>query len=1204
MAQQTHLTNNNFNQSYTLNHHHIHQLLPATVNGLPSVNDHHQSSRVAYPVKSNGNGNVNNVKNVSILSSDTDVENIQRFLNGYKGMAWRSDQLIRQIPPHDRGILNSSSTSSLNRVNCINTIGIGGGHYATSVEIEFIQKQLRRSQLHPRLYHNDRVEGKCFRCNLNIDVKTYCVMINIRDGLATLPRRTLTSISNGHNYIQSYFKHHSASSIMNTLKDTIVSSCNGLPNGHLNGFNKVNNNKIAVETSSTSSSTVPPPSSNSLFCHIDCFVCSVCNEVLVDFRAYINPHCDKKIINLFCFRHFLELFKPRCAYCDKLILEEQCTEAEDKVWHIACFCCYECRRSLGGQQYVMAKPNIIRANERHHIRKDSEYPYCLTCFNAIFAELCEECGELINCGVGSIKHESRHWHANELCFKCNCCQRSLLGKLFLPASDGKIYCSTVCFHNVLKVFNAKRISPSGDPGGLRTLTSGRGISASTSNPNGHPCTYPRLHPSYPSSPPPPPPSSSHFSHSNLFPPPSSSTTISTPTLTSPQSTTSHPLSAHTSPAPISLPSNCSTMPLQYSSLYHHQNHHQSSSQSPCSLTLLPAPLTSEKSITSSRPSSQADRLAFSTIENNHNSIGGGGDSSISSISGSGGSSGSSGGNCYGRSKNLENIPIPKPESCENGGKSSEVSKISCEKKQNLPQQQQSSPSSPSSSSSPTSSASSSGSHSNENNCDANSDTSSMSGQERILTESPRQATSGKLGVSGCETIPRTSKPKKLENPSSFYVRTLERPKLMMQNTIEQHIRRSSEGNLNMDHQTNSNTHSNDKVQAAQMNGKIENYQQSNQYQYHTHTHTLPKSIRRDITRKYSLEGSGQSDETGQGIVSTSMSNISSEKVSTQPEFRSSSSTSDQMNDKLTKSSSQADNFVVIDKTFPTLTDSNAPIRSSTHSPSPSEIITSQNSVPLRTSQTDLTQNFVPSSDMESSLEIQSKYSPDSARLAPQDTIDSNSDRTMMLNDYNGENTQTSHDHHHQYQISGSDESLLKSVNLTEQGSSPHLDSNSPKPSQDVIESGESQATSMSLSASPSPLQNNLPKFTEAKEDEQKIKIENRPTPEFQTYPLPTNRPIITTKSVTFDPSVRENEPVRRLKMKRVSLHNEDLCSSCSSDTSSSSSDDDFDYDLDYKLRNVPRVSGTRVQYVRPRIRREVMGRNQNGRNTNENCVLS
>ncbi|KAH9392752.1 Prickle-like protein 2 [Tyrophagus putrescentiae] len=187
------------------------------------------------------------------------------------------------------------------------------------------------------------------------------------------------------------------------------------------------------------------------FFHIDCFKCEECQEVLVDLKAYLHPttttpstattfdhhhphpHPTTSNNYLFCCRHFVEIFKPRCPHCDRLILDEECTEAEGKAWHIGHFCCTECSRSLGGQQYIMASSDV-----------QQQLPYCLTCFDILFGELCEECGELIGCEVGAIIHEGRSWHATDACFRCSLCLKTLLGKPFLPAMDGRIYCSLTC----------------------------------------------------------------------------------------------------------------------------------------------------------------------------------------------------------------------------------------------------------------------------------------------------------------------------------------------------------------------------------------------------------------------------------------------------------------------------------------------------------------------------------------------------------------------------------------------------------------------------------------------------------------------------------------------------------------------------------------------------------------------------------------
>nr|CAD7444797.1 unnamed protein product [Timema bartmani] len=140
-----------------------------------------------------------------------------------------------------------------------------------------------------------------------------------------------------------------------------------------------------------------------------------------------------------------------------IILADECTEAEGRAWHMKHFACFECDRQLGGQRYIM---------------RDG-HPYCLHCFDAMFAEYCDSCGEPIGvdqvigkgffprnlaglvsypapqmcnvhvCFSGQMSHEGQHWHATEQCFCCHTCHSSLLGRPFLPRR-GSIYCSIAC----------------------------------------------------------------------------------------------------------------------------------------------------------------------------------------------------------------------------------------------------------------------------------------------------------------------------------------------------------------------------------------------------------------------------------------------------------------------------------------------------------------------------------------------------------------------------------------------------------------------------------------------------------------------------------------------------------------------------------------------------------------------------------------
>ncbi|XP_030417307.1 prickle-like protein 4 isoform X3 [Gopherus evgoodei] len=107
--------------------------------------------------------------------------------------------------------------------------------------------------------------------------------------------------------------------------------------------------------------------------HPSCFVCHSCHQPLVDLIYF---HQDGKI---YCGRHHAEFFRPRCSACDQLIFTDECTEAEGRRWHTEHFCCLECDLPLGGQRYVMKGGRLC----------------CCSCFESLYAELCQACGELI-----------------------------------------------------------------------------------------------------------------------------------------------------------------------------------------------------------------------------------------------------------------------------------------------------------------------------------------------------------------------------------------------------------------------------------------------------------------------------------------------------------------------------------------------------------------------------------------------------------------------------------------------------------------------------------------------------------------------------------------------------------------------------------------------------------------------------------------
>uniref|UniRef100_A0A8D0ULR3 Four and a half LIM domains 2 n=1 Tax=Sus scrofa TaxID=9823 RepID=A0A8D0ULR3_PIG len=89
------------------------------------------------------------------------------------------------------------------------------------------------------------------------------------------------------------------------------------------------------------------------------------------------------------------------------------------------FDCHHCENSLFGRKYVLRE----------------EQPYCVGCFEALFASTCEECGKLIGCDCKDLSYKDRHWH--EACFHCSRCRSSLVDKPF-AAKEDQVLC-TDCY---------------------------------------------------------------------------------------------------------------------------------------------------------------------------------------------------------------------------------------------------------------------------------------------------------------------------------------------------------------------------------------------------------------------------------------------------------------------------------------------------------------------------------------------------------------------------------------------------------------------------------------------------------------------------------------------------------------------------------------------------------------------------------------
>ncbi|CAF3503960.1 unnamed protein product [Adineta steineri] len=157
------------------------------------------------------------------------------------------------------------------------------------------------------------------------------------------------------------------------------------------------------------------------FWHPQCFTCTQCKEFLVNLIYFSKDGL------LYCGRHHAELYKPRCTACDEIIFSDECTEAEGYSWHMDHFCCSNCKKRLGGERYVMRQSQ----------------PFCLNCFETMYAEYCDTCGERIETDQAQMAHESQHWHATDACFYCYTCRVPLLNRAFFPRY-GALFCSNEC----------------------------------------------------------------------------------------------------------------------------------------------------------------------------------------------------------------------------------------------------------------------------------------------------------------------------------------------------------------------------------------------------------------------------------------------------------------------------------------------------------------------------------------------------------------------------------------------------------------------------------------------------------------------------------------------------------------------------------------------------------------------------------------
>ncbi|XP_066583490.1 testin isoform X2 [Prorops nasuta] len=156
--------------------------------------------------------------------------------------------------------------------------------------------------------------------------------------------------------------------------------------------------------------------------HPGCFVCSTCNELLVDLIYFYYKN------HLYCGRDLAKFLKiPRCFACDELIFVREYTVAEGQSYHVKHFCCWDCDVPLAGQQYTL----------------ENDRPLCLPCYQKSYAKTCEACKKIIAADQQGVVVKDLNFHANDRCFCCHACKKSLFnGKM--AVKDFKLFCSKEC----------------------------------------------------------------------------------------------------------------------------------------------------------------------------------------------------------------------------------------------------------------------------------------------------------------------------------------------------------------------------------------------------------------------------------------------------------------------------------------------------------------------------------------------------------------------------------------------------------------------------------------------------------------------------------------------------------------------------------------------------------------------------------------
>ncbi|CAB3404933.1 unnamed protein product [Caenorhabditis bovis] len=169
---------------------------------------------------------------------------------------------------------------------------------------------------------------------------------------------------------------------------------------------------------------------NQIF-HVDCFKCGRCSKTLAGSSFY---NIDEKPTCESCYQDTLE----KCTACHNAI-NDKLLRACGGTYHVNCFVCVSCKKSLDGVPFTLDKENSV---------------HCVPCFHDKFAPRCAMCSKPIIPVDGEkesvrVVAMDKSFHVD--CYKCEDCGLQLSSKL-----DGH-GCYPIDQHLLCKTCNGNRL---------------------------------------------------------------------------------------------------------------------------------------------------------------------------------------------------------------------------------------------------------------------------------------------------------------------------------------------------------------------------------------------------------------------------------------------------------------------------------------------------------------------------------------------------------------------------------------------------------------------------------------------------------------------------------------------------------------------------------------------------------------------------